>query len=106
MNMPLKPANVVTVDFKRRPALIVSTERYYLTRPDVIIGLITSQIPNTLQPSDCILQDWSAAGLFKPSAFRTFLNSVPASNVIVIGHLSDRDWQAVQGCLRNAIAYS
>ncbi len=41
--------DVVTVDFpgvtgiKRRPALILSSATYHTNRPDIIVGLITSQ---------------------------------------------------------------
>ena len=44
------------------------------------------------------------AGLHNPSAFRTFLATLPAPNVNVIGHLSERDWQEVQARLRIALA--
>ena len=41
----LKPGDVVTVEFpgiggvKRRPAVVVSTDQYHRTRPDIILGL-------------------------------------------------------------------
>jgi mRNA interferase MazF len=56
------PGDVVTVDFpgvtgiKRRPAVILSSVIYNTTRPDVIAGLITTQI-NGLGSTDYILQD-------------------------------------------------
>jgi mRNA interferase MazF len=43
------PGDVVTVDFpgvagiKRRPAVVLSSSTYHATRPDVIVGLITTQ---------------------------------------------------------------
>jgi mRNA interferase MazF len=106
----LKPGDVVTVDFpgalgvKRRPAVVVSTHTYHTTRPDVVLGLLTSQTAGATGPTDYILQDWSAAGLHSSSAFRVFLATLPASSVVVIGHLSDRDWQEVQARLRIALA--
>jgi mRNA-degrading endonuclease toxin of MazEF toxin-antitoxin module len=45
----LTPGDIVTVDFpgvrgiKRRPAVVVSTKDYHNHRPDVIVGLLTSQ---------------------------------------------------------------
>ena len=108
--MMLRPGDVVTVDFpgvlgvKRRPAVVVSTRRYHTTRPDVVLGLLTSQIAGAKGPTDYILQDWSAAGLHSASAFRAFLATLSAANVVVIGHLSDRDWQEGQVRLRIALA--
>jgi mRNA interferase MazF len=105
-----KPGDVVTVDFpgvtgvKRRPAIIISTDLYHSVRPDVILGLITSQTAKAVQPTDYVLQDWRQAKLRSPSAFRTFLATMPASTVTIIGRLSDRDWAGVQNCLHQALA--
>ena len=107
----LKPGAVVTVDFpgatgvKRRPAVVVSTATYHSTRPDVILAVVTSQTSAAIAPSDYVLKDWPAAGLHKPSAFRAFFVTLPASSVVsTIGQLSDRDWQEVQARLRTALA--
>ena len=46
----LEPGDVVLLDFpgaqetKRRPAVILSPGVYYRVRPDVILGLITTQL--------------------------------------------------------------
>jgi mRNA interferase MazF len=101
--------DVVTVEFpsaritKRRPAVVLSSATYHQTRPDVILGLVTSNVSAATAPSDCALQDWRAAGLRQPSAFRAFLITMPAASVKVIGHLTDRDWQAVQTSLCRAL---
>jgi mRNA-degrading endonuclease toxin of MazEF toxin-antitoxin module len=65
MNPPtIKAGDVVVVNFpgvvetKRRPAVVVSSDIYHATRPDVIIGLITSQAVATT-PTDYLLQDWA-----------------------------------------------
>jgi mRNA interferase MazF len=104
-----KPGDLVTVDFpgatgiKRRPTVVISTDAYQRNRPDVILGLITSQLPALALPSDYILLDWAAAGLSKPSAFRCFLATLPSRTMILIGQLSPRDGQAVQDCVRASI---
>lgn len=109
----LKPGDVVTVDFpgvtgvKRRPAVVVSTIEYHAHRPDVIVGVITSQVASAITPVDYLLQDWAAAGLHRPSAFRSFLATLPATAAgNPIGQCSNRDWQAIQVCLSRAIAAS
>jgi mRNA interferase MazF len=60
--------DIVTVDFpgvtgvKRRPALVLSSATYHAARPDIIVGLITTQTKG-LGVTDYVLQDWQAAGL-------------------------------------------
>ncbi len=57
----LKPGDIVTVDFpgvtgvKRRPAVVVSTADYQRHRPDVILGIITSQVADATTPLDYVL---------------------------------------------------
>ncbi len=107
----IRPGAVVTVNFpratgvKRRPAVVISTPTYHATRPDVILAVITSQAASATALSDYVLRDWAPAGLVKPSAFRSFLATLPASTVAsVIGQLSDRYWHEVQARLRVALA--
>nr|BAL60227.1 transcriptional modulator of MazE/toxin, MazF [Candidatus Acetothermum autotrophicum] len=108
----IHPGDVVVVSFpgvkglKRRPAVVVSTDGYHSARPDVIIGLLTSQIGSATTPTDYVLRDWTTAGLQHPSAFRAFLVTLPKTSVKVVGHLSDFDWKEIQTCLRRAIAVS
>lgn len=105
-----KPGDVVVLAFpgvegiKRRPAVILSSDLYHASRPDFIVGLITSQTAAALAPTDYLLLDWKAAGLRAPSAFRSFLVTIPrAAHSLRVGRLSDRDWQAVQRCLAAAL---
>lgn len=106
----LSPGDVIIVDFpgstgiKRRPAVVVSTELYHAHRPDVIVGLLTTNTAAATAPTDCVLQDWSAAGLHQPSAFRSYLVTLDDGSVPAIGRWSDRDWLSVQACLTSAIA--
>jgi mRNA interferase MazF len=103
------PGDVVTVDFpgvtgvKRRPAVVLSSTTYHTNRPDVIVGLITTQTTN-LGSTDYILQDWASAGLRIVSVFRSFIVTLPLSaNLIAIGHLSEGDWSAVRACVKIAL---
>lgn len=105
-----EPGDVVTVDFtgatgvKRRPAVVVSSDLYHAHRPDLILAILTSQVTAATSPTDYILQDWSLAGLQRPSIFRVYFGMAMPSAVRVIGHLSARDWQGVQACLVRALA--
>ena len=106
----MKPGDVVIVNFagvtgvKRRPSVVVSTRNYHLHRPDIIVGVLTSNVARATAPSDYLLQDWEAAGLRRRSAFRAFLLTLPASDARLIGHLSDRDWKEIQTYFKFAIA--
>ncbi|NET57431.1 MAG: type II toxin-antitoxin system PemK/MazF family toxin [Symploca sp. SIO2E6] len=107
--MSLKPGDLVTVDFpgvagiKRRPAVVLSSVTYHGNRPDVIVGLITSQTKR-LGVTDYVLQDRQAAGLRVASVFRSFIVTLPPSaNLVVIGHLSEQDWQGIKACVRVAL---
>ncbi len=108
----LKPGDVVVTAFpgadttKRRPGIVVSTTLYHTNRIDVIVGVVTTQLAQAATPTDSLLQDWAAAGLRQPSAFRAYLFTFEQNDVRFIGRLSDADWQGVQGCLSRALAVS
>jgi mRNA interferase MazF len=104
------PGDLVSVDFpgatgiKRRPAVVLSSATYHAIRPDIIVGLITSQTKG-LGMTDYALQDWAASGLRVASIFRSFIVTLPPSaNIVRIGQLSERDWNAVCVCVKTAFA--
>jgi mRNA interferase MazF len=92
------------VKTKPRPLVVVSTDLYQATRPDLIAAILTTQIARATEPTDYVLQDWAAAGLVLPSAFRAYLGTIWAKHLPIVGRLSDRDWQEVQARLRLALA--
>lgn len=103
--------DVVTVDFvgatgaKRRPAVVVSSSLYHQHRPDRVLGVLSSQVLRATTPLDYVLADWADAGLRQPSAFRAYFGMATPAAVRVIGHLSARDWEGVQACLRRACSF-
>ena len=108
--MPLRAGDVLVVNFpgvtgvKRRPALVLSSAEYHASRPDVVVGLITSRTSAALGTTDCVLQDWKQAGLHKASVFRSFFATLPrSSQLVVVGHLTERDWASVRGCVKSAL---
>lgn len=104
------PGDVVTADFvgaagiKRRPAVVVTSDLYHRHRPDIVLGVLTTQIDSATTPLDYVLQDWAAAGLRRPTAFRSYFSMAEPGDVKVIGHLSDRDWSEIQTRLKLAYA--
>ena len=105
-----RPGDVVTVDFlgatgtKRRPAVVVSSDLYQSERPDLILGILTTNLASTTASTDYVLLDWSTASLHSASAFRAYFGMALPSDVHVIGRLSDRDWHAVRACVKRAFA--
>jgi mRNA interferase MazF len=79
--MVLNPGDLVSVDFpgvtgvKRHPTVILSSSTYHSIRPDIIVGLITSQAKG-LGATDYILQDWAVAGLRVEFIFSEFYHYV------------------------------
>lgn len=110
MRSLFNPGDVVAIDFpgvtgvKRRPAVVLSSAVYHASRPDVVVGLITSQTTTALGPTDHVLQDWAQAGLRVASVFRSFFTTLPPSTrPMFVGHLSDRDWKGVRTCVKVAL---
>ena len=105
-----EPGDVVTVDFsgatgiKRRPAVVISSDDYHANRPDVILGILTTNTTAASTSTDHVLQEWSAAGLHAPSAFRSYFGMARPSAMHVIGHLSDADWNHVKAAAHRALA--
>src|SRR2546426_10297517 len=83
------PGDVVVIDFpgvtgvKRWPTVVVSSAVYHASRPDVVVGLITSQT-TALGPTDYVLQDWAQAGLRVSSVFRSFFATLPPRLILCV----------------------
>ena len=84
--------------------MVLSTIDYHALHRDVILGAITTNFAVATTPTDHLIVDWTMAGLRRPSAFRTFLVTLPQRELLsIIGHLSDSDRTAVEECVRKAI---
>lgn len=55
---------------KKRPAVVVSNRAYSITRPDLIVMAITSQLRPNPVTGDAWISHWQAAGLLKPSVVK------------------------------------
>jgi mRNA interferase MazF len=55
---------------KKRPAVVVSSRAYNVSRPDVIIIAVTSQLRPNRGLGDVGIERWQVAGLLKSSASR------------------------------------
>jgi mRNA-degrading endonuclease toxin of MazEF toxin-antitoxin module len=91
---------------KRRTTVVVSTDLYQSQGRDVVLAELTTQLDKATRSTDYLLQDWAAAGLHYPSAFRVYLGTLEIRHTRQIGHLTDRDWREVQARLRFGLAVS
>ncbi len=102
--MIFKAFDVVAVPFpftdrdaiKRRPALVISNERFNQQHDQLILAMITTATDN-VWPSDVSLTDWQEAGLKVACHLRLKLFTLDQSLVLkAIGHLSSQDAKSVQ----------
>lgn len=85
------------VGYKRRPAVVLSTEVFNRAGTKLIVAAITSNVSPPFRPGDSLLDDWHAAGLLKPSAVRGVLATVDKIDVVrKLGKLSTRDFTIVE----------
>jgi mRNA interferase MazF len=89
---------------KRRPAVVISGERYNRDRPDLIIMAVTSQTRVPGLHGDIEVTGWRNAGLLKPSAIKPVIATVEQSLVVRrLGRLTDTDQHALKRSLEAVI---
>jgi mRNA interferase MazF len=92
--------------YKRRPAVIISADKFNTAGIKVIVAAITSNISPPFRPGDCILKDWTNAGLLKPSAVRGVLATVDKSDIVrKLGVLSMHDLATVEESVAGILGF-
>jgi mRNA interferase MazF len=98
----MNPGDVIWIKFpgvvqtKMRPPVALLSSTFHADHQDIILGLITSQTSKATSRTDYLIQSWQAAGLRVPSAFRSFVVSLPASAVVsTVVALATLDWEQV-----------
>jgi mRNA interferase MazF len=90
---------------QRRPAVVVSGDRYNAASPDVMIASITGNLQALRHPGDHLLADWQEAGLLRPSLAQAKIATVEATIIERrLGTLSAGDFAALDRGLREALA--
>lgn len=81
---------------KRRPALILSAERYHRERQEAIVAAITSKVDRLLV-GDHEMRAWHEAGLLYPSTVTGIIRTVKQSMISRrLGAISAIDLRAVK----------
>jgi mRNA interferase MazF len=90
---------------KTRPAVVVSSDLYHQTRPELLLAYVSSQVSKAQPALDYLLVDWTTAGLPRPSFIRPKIAAIePALIVHQVGRLSERDLLEADRRLRRAMA--
>lgn len=85
---------------KRRPAVVVSSDRYHAERRDLIILAVTSQSRAVPGFGEAAVEEWQAAGLLKPSVLKPLLATVERRLVLRrLGRLQEGDRRVLGGVL-------
>jgi mRNA interferase MazF len=91
---------------KRRPAVVVSSERYHQERQDLIILAVTSHVGTTPAVGEATIANWSEAGLLKPSALKPLLATIARGLVLrKLGRLEGKDRQALRTALDEILGH-
>lgn len=86
---------------KKRPSVIVSSDVYNNTSSDIIIMAITGKIDKVLSIGECLIEDWQAAGLLKPSAIKPAISTIEQTLVLKrLGRLSSKDLISMEDTLK------
>jgi mRNA interferase MazF len=85
---------------KRRPAVVVSSERYHQERPDLIILAVTSQVRTAPAVGEAAIAKWKEAGLLKPSVLKPFVATIEKGLVLRrLGRMEEEDRRALHEVL-------
>ena len=71
---------------------------------DVVVGILAGAVETKVRPAVVIASSAYLVGLRAESYFRVYVLTMHRSEVHVIGHLTDRDWEQVRPCVRTALA--
>lgn len=94
------------IGYKRRPAVIISTEDFNTAGTKYIVAALTSNLSRPLRPGDTRLRDWRDAGLVKPSAMRGVLATVDKSDIVRrLGSLSALDMSRIEEAIAEILAF-
>ena len=91
-------------DAKKRPAVIVSSNFYNVSLPDVVLMAVTSQVRKPLKDGEIEIIEWQKAGLLKPSVIKPIFTTIEKKLILrKLGKLETIDEQNLQSNLQNLI---
>ncbi len=89
---------------KQRPAVVISSTAYNLTRPDLILMAITSQIRQPVRQDEIEIAFWRETGLLKPSVIKPVVTTVEKSLILKrLGSLEMEDSNSLRTVLHSIV---
>jgi mRNA interferase MazF len=89
---------------KKRPAVVVSSHGYNISRRDIVIMAITSQVRTPLGFGEAMVGDWQSAGLVKESVLKPVFTTIEQGLVLrVMGDLSAADIKTLREVLADVV---
>ncbi len=89
---------------KKRPAVVVSSDKYNEGRPDLIIMAITSRLHQVNRLGEKMVDDWQSAGLLKPSVFKPILATIENTLILrKLGSLKTEDHRILRQILQDIL---
>ena len=89
---------------KKRPAAVVSSQAYNLSRQDVVVMAVTSQLRPFAGLGEVWISEWQRAGLLKPSAIKPVLATLEQRLVIRrLGNLHPDDLAALRRAISDVL---
>ncbi len=90
---------------KKRPAVVISSNSYNTTSPDIVIMAITSQTKMFFEIGECLIRNWKEAGMLKPSAIKPAISTIEQKLVLKkLGVLSTDDLASVNNTLKELLS--
>ncbi len=92
------------IGFKKRPALVVSSNEYHKSRNEIVIAAVTSNMDRELV-GDTRIKEWKKANLLHPSVVTGILQTMKYDRIErKLGTLMSEDFQRVQENLKCALS--
>lgn len=89
---------------KKRPTIVISSDSYNQSKPDILLIAVTSQVKTPLQLGETLITEWSKAGLLKSSVIKPIITTLEKQLVIKrLGKLEVVDIRALQSSLQQII---
>lgn len=92
---------------KKRPAVVISVEKFHRDGSKLIVAGLTSNVTSSARFGDVPIEHWQLAGLVKPSVFRGVLTTVDELDVVrSMGVLDDTDFERLEASISEILGFA
>lgn len=85
---------------KKRPAVVISVEKFHRGGSKLIVAGFTSNVTSPARFGDVTIQHWQESGLVKPTVFRGILTTVDEMDVVrSMGVLHKTDFDKLEASI-------